>query len=108
MVNLTIFIHFPMQDYQDMIEAARLEDTGTREQPMDKGDGVQSSEEISEHEMDEICCCHIYLMHHLTFAGWLSKQHIPKGLENMDILRPTLLAYQVALDLGKTLWELLS
>nr|KAG5703289.1 hypothetical protein BaRGS_025531 [Batillaria attramentaria] len=41
------------EDFSDMVEATRLEDTGRREQPMEEEDEVVAPDTITEEEMDE-------------------------------------------------------
>lgn len=93
-----------------MIEATRLEDTGRRGQPMEEDDGRAAPDAVSEQEMDDICCNHIHILRQLTCTTWLPRQLLPGAstVGGWDVLKPALLAYQVAADIGKKSWELLS
>ena len=105
-----VFVVFFWQDFADMIEATRLEDTGRREQPMEEDDGRAAPDAVSEQEMDDICCNHIHILRQLTCTTWLPRQLLPGAstVGGWDVLKPALLAYQVAADIGKKSWELLS
>ena len=93
-----------------MVEATRLEDTGRKEQPMEEDDGRAAPDTISEQEMDEVCCNHLHILRQLTSTTWLPRQFLPRAttVGSWDVLKPALLAYQVAADIGKKSWELLS
>ena len=96
------------QDFADMIEATRLEDTGRKEQPMEEEGAAPDA--ITEEEMDEVCTSHVHLFHQLTATNWLAMkaQTAAGSLNSWDVLKPFLLAYQVATRIGQNSWELLS
>jgi hypothetical protein len=96
------------QDFADMIEAKRLEDTGKREQP--KSSTVPSLDVISEQEVDEVCTSHVRMLQQLTHADWLPRppSSWTPSQACWDILKPVLLAYQVATTVGRQALDLFS
>ncbi|XP_070191391.1 midasin-like isoform X1 [Littorina saxatilis] len=97
-------------DFADMIEATRLEDTGRTVQPMEEDDGTTAPDAITEQEMDDVCCNHLHLLLRLTSTQWFARQQLPGAttVGSWDVVKPALLAYQVAADIGRKSWQLLS
>ncbi|XP_076466261.1 midasin-like [Babylonia areolata] len=91
-------------DYSDMIEATRLEDIGVKEKGAENHDDATAVHDlITEQHMDDICTNHMHLLHQLTSAMWLPRQQLPgvTSVSSWEVLKPALLAYQVAMDVGK-------